>query len=166
MGQLLHGNRRDLLRIAAAGVTLPLLGSSLTASAAQSTPAAAGGLGRVEAPAWSFAVHQVQDPYAGQMQAPQSPPAGARYAALEVEVENGSDQPLNFTPVDIRLRDGAGVEYRGGSAIGTEPMINPRNLNPGELSRGWVWFILPVDVEPIEIAYVAPGPQFRLDLSR
>jgi hypothetical protein len=166
MRATLQGNRRDLLRIAAAGATMPLMVPTLAATAAQSTPEAPGSLGRVEAPAWAFTVHEARDPYDGQMQAPQSSPPGTRYAALDVEVENGSEQSLNFTPVDIRLRDGAGVEYRGGSAIGTEPMINPRNLNPGELSRGWVWFILPEEVEIVEVAYVAPGPQFRLAFER
>jgi hypothetical protein len=115
-------------------------------------------------PAWSFQVHSTQDPYSGVMQAPAEPPTGTKYVAVEAEVINDSDQGLNFTPVEVRLRDAAGVEYRGGSAIGSEPMISPRNLNPGERSRGWVWFILPADISPIEIVYVAPAPQIRIPL--
>lgn len=160
MGEMGRASRRRLVGAAVIGAMAPAV-----VAARQSTPAVEGP-GRVEAPAWAFVVHQVQPAYAGSMQAPASPPPGTRFAAAEVEIVNGSEQSLDFTPVDIRLRDGAGVEYRGGSAIGAEPMINPRNLNPGELSRGWVWFILPENVDPIEIAYVAPGPQFRLDLSR
>jgi hypothetical protein len=118
----------------------------------------------IGAPAWSFALHAVQDPYGGQMQVPQAPPAGTRYVAAEVEVINDSDQALNFTPVEIRLRDQAGTDYRGGAAIGAEPMISPRNLNPGERSRGWVWFIVPVATQAVEIVYVAPGPQYRVPL--
>jgi hypothetical protein len=118
----------------------------------------------IGAPAWSFALHVVQDPYAGQMQVPQAPPAGTRYVAAEVEVINDSNQALNFTPVEIRLRDQAGVDYRGGGAIGAEPMIGPRNLNPGERSRGWVWFIVPVAARAVEIVYLAPAPQYRVPL--
>jgi hypothetical protein len=119
---------------------------------------------RVAAPSWFFIVHLIQDPYSGQMQVPQAIPAGMRYAAAEVEIVNEANQSLNFTPLDIRLRDDAGIEHRGGSAIGGEPMINPRNLNPGERSRGWVWFTLPEATSVVEIAYVGPPPQFRVPL--
>jgi hypothetical protein len=137
---------------------------SSQSEAAQSTPQAPGKVARVMAPAWSFAVHGLVDPYPGQMQVPSAPPAGTRYVGAEAEIVNDADQPLNFTPIDIRVRDAVGVEYRGGSAIGTEPMINPRNLNPGERSRGWVWFIVPTGAELVEIVYVAPAPQFRVPL--
>lgn len=118
----------------------------------------------VEAPAWTFAAHTVQDPYPGTMQVPVGVPAGSRVVAIEVEVINDADQALNFTPIDIRLRDEAGQEYRGGAAIGTEPMISPRNLNPGERSRGWTWFIVPEATVAVELVYVAPPPQFRIPL--
>ena len=71
---------------------------------------------------------------------------------------------LAFTPIDIRLRSADGVEYRGGSAIGMEPTINPRNLNPGERSRGWVWFTVPEGTTASEIVYIAPQPQFRITI--
>ena len=118
-----------------------------------------------EAPAWTFAAHTVQDPYTGTMQVPAEIPAGSRAVAIEVEVTNDADQALNFTPIDVRLRDDAGQEYRGGAAIGTEPMISPRNLNPGERSRGWTWFIVPEATIPVELVYVAPPPQFRIALT-
>ncbi len=53
-----------------------------------------------------------------------------------------------------------------GAATGTEPMISPRNLNPGERSRDWVWFIVPEATVPVEFLYVAPPPQFRIPLDR
>ena len=116
------------------------------------------------APAWTFAAHTVQDPYPGTMQVPAGIPTGSRVLAIEIEVTNDANQALNFTPIDVRLRDDTGQEYRGGAAIGTEPMISPRNLNPGERSRGWVWFIVPEATIPVEIVYVAPQPQFRIPL--
>jgi hypothetical protein len=91
---------------------------SSQSEAAQSTPQAPGKVARVMAPAWSFAVHGLVDPYPGQMQVPSAPPAGTRYVGAEAEIVNDADQPLNFTPIDIRVRDAVGVEYRGGSAIG------------------------------------------------
>jgi hypothetical protein len=99
------------------------------------------------------------------MQFPQAPPAGTRYLAAEVEIDNASDQPLAFTPAEIRVRDETGLEYRGGSAIGTEPSINVRNLNGGERSRGWVWFTLPANARAVQLVYVGPQPEFRIDLT-
>ena len=152
-------SRRQLLQVA--GASVAFAGARQGAAA---TPEAVSGQQPIEPPAWLFATHAVEDPYTGEMQAPQEPPPGTRYVGAEVEVINDSDQPLNFTPVEVRLRDVAGFEYRGGSAIGSEPMINPRNLNPGERSRGWVWFIVPSDAQLAEIVYVAPGPQYRVPL--
>jgi hypothetical protein len=153
-----RSTRRQLLYVAAG------TGAAWAVPASAQTPGAQPGTERVAAPSWFFVVHGIQDPYTGQMQVPQAIPLGMRYAAAEVEIVNDADQSLSFTPLDIRLRDDAGVEYRGGSAIGGEPMINPRNLNPGERSRGWVWFTLPEASNVVEIAYVGPQPQFRVPL--
>jgi hypothetical protein len=109
-------------------------------------------------------LHSFADDYAGEIQAPQERPTGMRFAAAEVEIINDSDQPLAFTPIDVRLRSADGIEYRGGSAIGMEPTVNPRNLNPGERSRGWVWFTVPDNAVASEIVYIAPQPQFRITL--
>jgi hypothetical protein len=153
--------RRSLFVATLAGAALAPV--SVAAWRDTSTPAA-DGAARVDAPHWVFELYQVQDPYAGVLQVPQEIPAGSRVVAIEVEITNDSDQPLNFTPIDVRLRDVAGSEYRGGAAIGAEPMINPRNLNPGERSRGWVWFLFPESGDPVEVVYVAPQPQFRVPL--
>jgi hypothetical protein len=121
-------------------------------------------IGRVEAPAWALTVFVVQDPYQGQIQQPATQPPGTRYVAAEVKIDNASDQPLNFSPAEIRLRDAVGTEYRGGSAIGTEPFLSIRNLNGGERSHGWVWFTVPQLAEIVELAYYGPPPVFRVAL--
>ena len=154
-------SRRSLL----VGMGLAGVGIVLPAAAQQEGTPATLTEGSAEMPAWTFTLHALQDPYAGAMQAPVEAQPGTRYVAAEVELRNDSDQALNFTPIDIRIRDAAGVEYRGGGAIGAEPMINPRNLNPGELSRGWVWFTLPEGASAIELVYVGPQPQFRIPLT-
>lgn len=148
--------------IAAASGTAP--GTAAMAARQEATPAGSSPYAIAEAPAWTFAAHAVQDPYPGTMQVPAEIPAGSRAIAIEVEVTNDADQALDFTPIDIRLRDEAGQEFRGGAAIGSGPMISPRNLNPGERSRGWVWFIVPDATVPVEVVYVAPQPQFRVPL--
>jgi hypothetical protein len=158
-------SRRHLL--GAAALAMPILAladaTPTSGTAAPGTPPG-GEPRRVSAPAWTFGVLQVQDPYPGTIQVPSSAPAGTRYVAAEVEIDNGSDQPLAFTPAEIRLRDEAGTEYRGGSALGTEPSINPRNLNAGERSRGWVWFTVAANATAVELVYVGPQPQFRVRL--
>lgn len=119
---------------------------------------------RVSAPEWAFGVYEVLDPYLGTIQAPPNPPPDTRYVGADIEIDNGSDQPLSFSPAEIRVRDGTGLEFRGGSAIGSEPTVAVRNLNAGERSRGWVWFTVAADADLVEIAYVGPQPQFRLAL--
>ena len=154
-------DRRRLLLATTAGVAGGISLHRITPALSQTPTAAEEAVG---APAWFFQVHAIQAPYDGTMQAPAEPPPNTKYVAVEVEIINDSEQGLNFTPVEVRLRDAAGVDYRGGSAIGTEPMISPRNLNPGERSRGWVWFILPSETQPVEVVYVAPAPQFRVSI--
>ena len=156
-------HRRRLLGSSLSGVMAAVSpGPSLTAQT-DATPAPTG---VVRPPAWTFQVHQVQDPYAGTIQVPEAAPPGTRYVGVEVEVGNDAEQALNFTPIDVYLRLEAGIDVRGGSALGVEPSINPRNLNPGERSRGWVWFIVPEDAIPVEVVYIAPPPQFRVPLAR
>lgn len=157
-------SRRQFIQASArkAVVELPMgvgLGAHGDATAQQGEQS-----GLVGPPSWRFHTHQVQDPYGGAIQVPQEAPGGTRYVGVEVEVVNEADQALNFTPIDVYVRIDSGVDIRGGGALGAEPSINPRNLNPGERSRGWVWFIVPEDAVPVEIVYIAPQPQFRVPL--
>jgi len=153
-----------------AGLTHTLGGPNSAAAAvafaqgATPEPSADDAVGSATAPAWTVSVATFQDPYPGQIQAPESPPAGVRFIAVEVVIDNASAQALNFTPADIRLVDGTGVEYRGGAAAGTEPFLGVRNLNGGDRSRGWVWFMVPESAEIAELIYVAPTPLFRIPL--
>jgi hypothetical protein len=157
--------RRLLGAVALAGAaSAPTGGGRAVPALAQGTPAE-GEIGRAEAPAWTFAVFAVQDPYLGEILQPQTAPTGTRYVSAEVQIDNASDQPLNFNPVEIRLRDAAGTEYRGGSAVGTEAYLSVRNLNGGERSHGWVWFTVPENVEIVEIAYYGPQPVFSVVLA-
>jgi hypothetical protein len=169
-----RASRRRLLGVAAAAVPGLALGGSgwlegddglaAESAAAQATATAAGAGRRADPPAWSLTLYLLQDPYAGVIQAPAQPPPGTRYVGAEIEIDNASSQPLAFTPAEVRLRDATGYEYRGGSAVGTEPVISPRNLNGGERSRGWVWFTVMQEAQLEELAYVAPQPQYRIDL--
>jgi hypothetical protein len=158
-------NRRQLIAaLAALGLAATHPGEApRDALARQSTPEAT--TNRIGPPQWFLSLISLQDPYPGLIQAPAEPPAKTRYIAAELQIDNDSDQPLNFTPTDIRLRDEAGFEYRGGTAIGQEPMLNARNLNAGERSRGWVWFTVAADAHLVEMIYVAPAPVYRATLS-
>lgn len=154
--------RREFIGIAVAGIAAATIGSERLH--AQGTPVGQDEIETALAPDWTFSVLRFQDPYAGVIQVPQEQPPGMRVAGAEVEIVNGSDQGLAFTPIDLRLRTDDGIEYRGGSAIGSDPTINPRNLNPGERSRGWVLFTVPEQSEAVELVYLAPQSQFRIAL--
>lgn len=123
-------------------------------------------VGTTTGPAWAFVVHLVQDPYPGVIVYPEELPAGTRGVAAEVEVVNGSDQPLAFDPYQIRLRDSAGVSYQAGDVFGGESDLEGRNLEGGELARGWVWFAVPAEARPIELVLIPQAPEFRVPLTR
>lgn len=155
-------SRRSIMGTIAAlgaGLIVPSASGRLAVSA-QATPESSPD--RIAAPAWFVTLHQLQDPYSGVIQAPAEPPAGTRYVVAEVQIDNESDQALDFSPADMRLVDESGVEYRGGTAIGSEPMLNARNLNGGERSRGWVWFTVAAETRLTGFVYLAPAPQFRI----
>jgi hypothetical protein len=158
-------NRRQLF--SASALALPVIALSEVATDARATQGetpTGDDDQHATAPDWSFGLLSVQDPYTGTIQVPPMAAPGTRYVAAEVEIDNASDQPLAFTPAEIRIRDESGTDFRGGSALGTEPSINQRNLNGGERSRGWVWFTVPTGSKLVEIVYVGPQPHFRIAL--
>lgn len=169
VGKAMTTRRRLVGGLAAGGIgSVGAHASTVVVRAQGSTPVPDPGgdtpVGEATAPQWAVIVATLQDPYAGEIQAPSDPPSGVRFVAAEVVIDNGSSQALNFTPADIRLVDASGIEYRGGAAAGTEPFLGVRNLNGGDRSRGWVWFIVPEDAEITELVYVAPPPLFRIPL--
>src|SRR5581483_9859269 len=108
-------------------------------AAAQSVATPGPMIGRAEAPRWTFTVLSYQDPYAGKLSKPTEPEPGTRYIAVEVVIDNGSDQPLEFAVSDVRLVDVQGVEYPGSSTVlGAEPKLTGQNLPGGERTRGTV----------------------------
>jgi len=171
--------RRQILKTAVvAGPAVVLINAMTSRSslvprrvAAVGTPTPSAGklagneLGEAQAPNWNVVFRQLSDPYTGTVDEGKPPPAGMRYVGLEIEINNDSDQPLAVEPFDVRLRDAEGNEYRAGSTFGTEPRLSSRSLNTGERSRGWGWFVVPANAKITEATYIAPRPQFRLQLS-
>ena len=122
-------------------------------------------VGQAEMPHWVFTVQVFQDPYAGVLTRPAEPEPGMRYVAAEIVIENQSDQPLDFTASDVRLRDEQGVEYAANSAVvGEEPKLVSQNLPDGERTRGWVWFTVPEGTAITELRFVPAPPQLRVRL--
>jgi hypothetical protein len=165
-------NRRRLLYSSAMAGAISGVGASSFAGGTTPTPEISAAqdesdtVSVAEAPAWSFTLIVFLDPYEGEIQDPVEVDAGSRVVGAQVAVDNGSDQALNFFIGDIRLRDTAGMEFRAGTARGAEPRIGSRNLLPGERSRGWTWFLVPTDSELVQLTYIAPAPEFRIDLDR
>jgi hypothetical protein len=129
------------------------------------TPTATALVGQAEMPHWVFTVQVFQDPYAGVLTRPAEPEPGIRYIAAEIVIENQSDQPLDFTSSDVRLRDEQGIEYGVNSAVvGEEPKLVSQNLPDGERTRGWVWFTVPEGTAITELRFVPAPPQLRVRL--
>ena len=121
-------------------------------------------IGEALAPAWRFAVSIYEDPYRGTITSPTSSPAGTRFVGAEVIITNDSDQPLEFRSSNVRLRDDQGFQYSAGEVVGTEPRLVSQNLPSNERTRGWVWFMVPVETKLIELAFAGPSPSFRVAL--
>jgi hypothetical protein len=119
-------------------------------------------VGEATAPAWRFAVSIYEDPYRGTVTSPTSSPAGTRFVGAEVIITNDSDQPLEFRSNSVRLRDTQGFQYAAGDVTGTEPRLVSQNLPSNERTRGWVWFMVPIDTQLTEIAFDGPPPSFRV----
>jgi hypothetical protein len=163
-----RASRRRLLATAAlAGSGLAVPGRARAGQDGATPPAPAPGraVGQADTPRWTFVVVALLDPYPGQLTRPQEPDPALRYVATEVQILNASDQPLEFSASDVRLRDEQGVEYAGGSVAGSEPRLVGQNLPGGERTRGWLWFGVPKDVLLTELRLSAPSPQLRVPLS-
>jgi hypothetical protein len=119
----------------------------------------------VPAPDWTFVVHGMQDPYAGELTTPPEPAPGMRYVGFDVEVVNESDQPLSFAGTGVYLRDEEGFSYRSGTVGGREPALSGRTMPAGERARGWVWFEVPEGATLTEILLVPAAPELRVGLA-
>jgi Domain of unknown function (DUF4352) len=139
--------------------------AALAQEGQSATPTATELVGQAKMPNWVFTVQVFQDPYAGVLTRPAEPEAGIRYVAAEIVIENRSDQPLEFTASDVRLRDEQGVEYTANTAVlGEEPKLVSQNLPDGERTRGWVWFTVPEGTAITEVRFVPAPPQLRVRL--
>jgi hypothetical protein len=121
-------------------------------------------VGEATMPDWRLVVLDVVDPYGGTLTKPDGIPANTRVIALQVILENASDQPLEFMVTDFRLRDIDGQEYRAGDYLGTEPRVVSQNLPDGERTRGWVWFGIPESAQAASMVFIAPPPILRVPL--
>jgi hypothetical protein len=138
--------------------------NSLQQASPAATTGATSAIGEAAMPQWQFIVTDFLDPYEGVLSKPDALPAGLKLVALQVILVNDSDQPLEFSVSDVRLRDLDGTEYRGGDYIGEEPRLVSQNLPDGERTRGWVWYAISESAQPAEIVFVAPPPVLRISL--
>lgn len=89
---------------------------------------------------------------------------GEEYTAVEVMIENRSDETLHYELDDFQVTDAAGRAYaavRGG----VEPAITGGELAPGDAIRGWISFQVPADAEPEWFVYTRGGSTTRFGLS-
>lgn len=133
------------------------------ASMSQATPeGAADAIAEAAMPDWRFSLVEFEREYQGTITRPEDVPEGLTIVACQVILTNLSDQPMECTVRDIRLRDSEGVEYQAGEFSGDEPRIVSQNLPGGERTRGWVWFGIPEAHEPVSIVFIPPRPVLRI----
>lgn len=136
--------------------------STLTRSAPASSP-----LATAVPPEWTFAIHQFEDPYEGEMR--EDPIAGARVVGAEIEITNASSQSLTVYLNNIRLRTDVNTTYPGGIVVGAPAPDPPGDrltsrlvegvVEPGEAARGWVWWEVPEGETLVEVVfYPSPPP--------
>jgi len=110
-----------------------------------------------------FLVYRVEDPYTGTITYPTTLNPDYRYIGAEVAIVNNGDYPVNAVWSSIRLRDSEGRDYAGGAVSGTDLPMRTRELQNGEVNRGWVWFAVPQDAEITTILYVPPATEIHVD---
>ncbi len=93
----------------------------------------------------------------------ESPATGKRYVAVEVTIENRSDETLRYAPDDFQVTDSAGRAYPAVEG-GVDPAITLGELAPGDAIRGWISFEVPEDVEPDRFVYTRQGATMRFGL--
>jgi hypothetical protein len=140
--------------------------ASALANVRQDAASGAGDVfGTAVAPAWTFTVHDYQDPYSGAVTRPDEPPPATRYIGADVEIDNASEQALRYERNEVRLRDASGYEYPAGNTFGDAPALDGRTLNPGERARGWVWYTVAEDTRIVELVLLASSPEFRVAIA-
>ncbi|MDP9369918.1 MAG: DUF4352 domain-containing protein [Chloroflexota bacterium] len=88
---------------------------------------------------------------------------GKRYVAVEVTIENRSNETLRYTPDDFQVTDSAGRAYPAVEG-GADPAITGGELAPGDAIRGWISFEVPEDADPERFVYTRQGSTMRFGL--
>jgi hypothetical protein len=92
------------------------------------------------------------------------PALGNQGVAVEVAIENRSDETLRYGLDDFHVTDMAGRAYAAVEG-GVDPAITRGALAPGNTIRGWISFRVPADAEPEWFVYTRDGATMRFGLS-
>jgi len=75
---------------------------------------------------------------------PDTPDPGFRFATIEAEVTNGSDEAyINAVGIDFDLKTSTNEQWDP-TFIGRDPALPSTTLAPGQAVRGWLTFEIPV----------------------
>ncbi len=138
----------------------PVAGPSAPATdtAHQGTPVAV-----AEPAAWTFAIYDFRDPYAGDIQQPEIP--GTRVVGAEVEVVNRSTQSLTLHLSNMRLHTDSDLTYPAGLVIGhpedgdqLSPKLVEGVVEGGDTARGWVWWRVPEGAKLVDVRFFPSPP--------
>lgn len=95
-------------------------------------------------------VHQVQDPVPPQRYL--QPEAGFRWIAVDVTIQNTGNAPLSYNPFYAKLKTADNREYNA-TLSAAEPGLQSGEQAPGETTRGWITFAIPVDAQLATLSY-------------
>lgn len=81
-----------------------------------------------------------------------NPKEGNKYLAVDIEVENTSNKPINYSVLDYKLQDNQNYSYEWQS-IGAEPNFSSGTLQPTQKTRGLVTFEIPINNIPTQLTF-------------
>jgi hypothetical protein len=89
------------------------------------------------------------------------PKAGHMFVALDLSISNGGKGQIHLNSLCFSVRQDDGTEF-GGESFGAEPRLPLRDLGPGQLSRGWLTFEVPLAINSGQLVFRPIGGEGEL----
>lgn len=81
-----------------------------------------------------------------------SPSAGKRFVAVDITLQNNSDEAYNYNVLEFNLQDNEDYSYTNALAD-IEPYLTTGAIQPGQRTRGYIPFEIPTENEPVKLTY-------------
>lgn len=84
-----------------------------------------------------------------------APDSGNKYVAVDISLKNDSSEPFSYNALDFKLQDDKDYQYSHG-AFDISPYLSYGALQPGQTTRGFIGYEIPVDNVPAKLIFT-PG---------